>query len=293
MGILKVLKFVTNHPLNRENKFQAVKRFLKWQIHSRLNPHPVIYPFTEKAKLVIEKGMTGATGNIYCGLHEFNDMTFLLHFLRPGDLFVDIGANIGSFTMLASAHVGAHSIAIEPVLSTYENLRRNILVNGIQDLVTTHNIAMGSTPGTIKFTRSMDTMNHVATKEDTDFIDVEMDTLDNILEDKEPPALLKIDVEGFETEVIRGGMKTLRHPELKAIIIELPGFGKRYGYDESKLHDQFIKEGFKPHHYKPLERQFIPVDKFGSYNTLYIKDIEFVSSRVVQGPKINILDRQI
>jgi hypothetical protein len=36
------------------------------------------------------------TGNIYCGLHEFADMGFVLHFLRPGDLFVDVGANIAA-----------------------------------------------------------------------------------------------------------------------------------------------------------------------------------------------------
>ena len=59
--------------------------------------------------------MTGATGNIYTGLHEFEDMMFLLHLLRPGDIFVDAGANIGSYTVLASAVVGAKSISFEPV----------------------------------------------------------------------------------------------------------------------------------------------------------------------------------
>ena len=42
------------------------------------------------------KGMTGASGNIYFGLHEFEEMGFLLHFLREEDLFIDIGAYIGS-----------------------------------------------------------------------------------------------------------------------------------------------------------------------------------------------------
>jgi hypothetical protein len=42
------------------------------------------------------------SGNIYAGLHEFGDMAFVLHFLRAGDLFADVGANIGSYTVLAS-----------------------------------------------------------------------------------------------------------------------------------------------------------------------------------------------
>ena len=45
-------------------------------------------------------GMTGATGNVYCGLHEFEDMALVLHALRPRDLFVDVGANVGSYTVL-------------------------------------------------------------------------------------------------------------------------------------------------------------------------------------------------
>lgn len=46
--------------------------------------------------------MTGATGNWYCGLQEYEDMSFVLHALRPGDLFVDVGANIGSYSILAA-----------------------------------------------------------------------------------------------------------------------------------------------------------------------------------------------
>jgi hypothetical protein len=47
------------------------------------------YQCTQNSKLLVWKGLTGATGNIYCGLHEFEDMAFLLHFLRPRDLSAD------------------------------------------------------------------------------------------------------------------------------------------------------------------------------------------------------------
>jgi hypothetical protein len=43
--------------------------------------------------------MTGATGNVYYGLHEFQDMAFVTHYLREGYLFADIGANIGSYSV--------------------------------------------------------------------------------------------------------------------------------------------------------------------------------------------------
>ncbi len=75
----------------------AVIRYIKWQVGSRLVPGDVIYQWINNSKVVARNGETGITGNIYCGLHEFPDMAFLLHVLREEDLFVDIGANVGSY----------------------------------------------------------------------------------------------------------------------------------------------------------------------------------------------------
>ncbi len=291
--MLHVYRFITNHPLNRNHKGQAILRFLKWQITSRLNPDPVIYAFTEKAKLVLERGMTGATGNLYCGLHEFNDMAFLLHFLRPGDTFADIGANVGSFTMLASAHVGAKSLTFEPVAATYAKLMRNVAVNQIEDKVTAYNAAMGSKIGEIDFTNTLDTMNHVAEKGDTKIVKVKVVTLDDIVEHHQVPILLKIDVEGFETEVIKGAENTLNQDALKAIIIELPGAGSRYGYDESKIHDKLLSVNFRAYQYDPIKRNLIPVEQFGTYNTLYVRDLDFVNDRLKHADKIKIRHQEI
>ncbi len=72
--------------------------------------------------------MSGATGNLGVGLHEFVDMAFVVHFLREGDLFLDIGANVGSFTVLAAGVARARSFAFEPIADTARDLRRNIAV---------------------------------------------------------------------------------------------------------------------------------------------------------------------
>ncbi|WP_017364163.1 hypothetical protein, partial [Methylococcus capsulatus] len=101
MGILNTLSFLLNHPLSQGRKLPALARFVRWQLGSRLLPGEVVCPFVNDACLVVRPGMTGATGNLYVGLHEFEDMAFLLHYLRPEDLFVDVGANVGSYTVLA------------------------------------------------------------------------------------------------------------------------------------------------------------------------------------------------
>ena len=116
--MIKTLNFIISHPLNRKNKLQAIKRFICWQVKSRFDSGFHKMQFGEKSFILAKKGLTGATGNIYCGLHEFIDMAFVLHFLRQGDIFLDVGANIGSYSILAGSEIGCSVYSFEPILST-------------------------------------------------------------------------------------------------------------------------------------------------------------------------------
>ncbi|MFD0766058.1 FkbM family methyltransferase [Mucilaginibacter lutimaris] len=288
----RTIKFVLNHPFTKGRPIAALAKLFKWQLLSRLNKRPVIHQFTKNSKLWVWKGLTGATGNVYCGLHEFEDMAFLLHLLRPGDLFIDIGANIGSYTILASAEVGAHSIAIEPVPQTFTYLTQNIQLNSIENKVTVLNIGLGKESGSLTFTKGFDTGNQVATAEDTDVINVAVDTLDNIL-DYQTPLLLKIDVEGFETEVLNGAAHTLASPGLRAIIIELNSAGDKYGFNEDDIHQLLISHGFKVAGYLPFKRELIDATRKTEHNTLYIRDENFIRSRLNAAGKIYVQGRKI
>jgi FkbM family methyltransferase len=256
-ALFNIIRLILSHPLAKKNKVEALKRFFYYQISKLFNPYPIVYAFTDKSKLIVEKGMTGATGNIYCGLHEFEDMAFLLHFLRPGDLFVDVGANVGSYTVLASGHVGSNTISIEPVPSTFKRLQNNLTINYLGALVKTHNLGIGSKQGTLKFTSNLDTVNHVATDSTgTDVIEVKVEALDNLL-DGFHPSLIKIDVEGFETEVLRGASEVLNDDTLKAIIIELNGSGKKYGFSDQDVHSFLLSKNFSAYKYNPFNKSLI------------------------------------
>ena len=105
--ILNTLRHILTHPLNRESRLESMIRYFRWQIGSRLVHAPIVVPFVNDAHLLVETGLCGATGNIYTGLHEFVEMAFALHLLRPNDLFVDVGSNVGSYVVLASAGIGS------------------------------------------------------------------------------------------------------------------------------------------------------------------------------------------
>lgn len=290
--LYNLLKSLMTHPMNSSSKIAALSRFLRWQITARINPYPIVYPFTENSKLLIKRGMTGATGNLYCGLHEFYDMGFLLHLLREKDVFVDVGANIGSYSILASAEIGARTISIEPVPSTFGFLKENILLNDVDSLVEALNIGLAAKKGVIEFTKSLDTVNHVATGDETDTIEVHIDTLDDVVKET-TPCLIKIDVEGYESEVFKGGHRTLAKSSLKAIIIELNGSGKRYGFDDNNVHQELLSMKFSPFEYDPFTRKLSPIKTFGSHNTIYIRDIDFASQRVRTARKIKVSNLKI
>lgn len=280
MLLLKVLKKILNHPLNKNHKLGALGRFFKWQLSSRLLPYPILFQFMEHSQLIIRRGMTGATGNLYCGLDEFEDMGFLLHYLKKEDLFVDIGANIGSYTVLAGSEVGCDVISIEPNPQTFNRMEDNIFINRIESKVKRLNIGLGSKEGNVDFSDGLDTVNHVlAPGEKVKTISIKISSLDTVLKDKSP-ALIKVDVEGYEQEVFLGAKESLSIPTLNAIIVELVGHGNRYGFNDDKVHDLLIEKGFKPYSYNPFNRTLVIVEGRSTQNTIYIRDIEAVRSRI-------------
>lgn len=251
--------------------------------------------FIKPVKFYARKGLVGITGNIYTGLHEFNDMAFLLHFLRADDVFYDIGANVGSYTLLASGVCKSKSVTVEPVGSTFAILKANIGLNQLEQQVSLINAAAGAIPGTVTFTSDKDATNHAVAANETGVsgtINVPVITIDSLAE-KGAPALIKIDVEGYETEALKGMHYTLSQPSLKAIIIELNGSGDRYGFDEKKIHELLLFHNFKPFTYDPFNRALLTVTVLGDYNTIYCRDMDFINQRVKNAAKIEIMGESI
>jgi FkbM family methyltransferase len=296
-SLFDILRFIWQHPLASRNRPRAIGLFLGWQIRQCLHRRPEKLTFVEDSVLVVEKGMFAATGNIYAGLQEFNDMSFLLHVLRPGDTFVDIGANVGTYTILAAKNAGAHVIAFEPIPSTFEKLQRNVAANRVNEIVDLRCCGVGDKAGTLHFTSSRDSMNRVLQDHElaqhADVMDIPTGTLDELLKDQQP-VLIKIDVEGFEWPVLVGAGAILASPFLKALIIELNGTGGFFGHHDDKIHELMVSNGFVPYSYEPFLRQLkLEPGYYGHDNTIYLKDEEWTSRRVKASRKYNILNVKV
>jgi len=296
-GIKIITRAINRNPLTKNNRFSAWRRFIKWQFVSRLYPNGIVISYIGESKLLIKKSMHGATGAIYLGLQEFEDMSFLLHFLREDDHFIDVGANIGSYTILAACVSKANVISFEPIPQTFNSLQLNIRLNNIESKVRAINKGLGDRNAVLRFTSAYDTVNHVLIDNTrNDFIEVEVITLDDYFSDEGilMPSLIKIDVEGFELNVLKGAGKILQNDALKVIIVEINGCCNSFNIKEIDIHNKIISYGFKPYQYHPFLREFLLLESFiPNGNTIYIRDEEFVSKRLKSSVSFKVLDKVI
>lgn len=223
--------------------------------------------------------MSGATGNLYFGLHEFADMAFMLHLLRPSDLMVDIGANVGTYTILAAKLSGAQVVSFEPDPGTADRLDRNIAANHISDLVDVRRHALGAAEGVIGFTAGLDAMNRVTEVAEEIGQRVPVHRLDSVMATHEP-TMIKIDVEGHEDAVFAAAEATLAKPSLLAIEAETVS---------ENTHALLLGLGFERFWYAPQRRLLSPepMDNQAN-NSLYVRNREHVDRRLTSAASVDI-----
>lgn len=165
----------------------------------------------------------GGTDDLYCLLpcREGDVDAFIRsRSWREGAVFVDVGANVGYYTLVASKLVGAMGrvYAIEPVPSTATLLRVNVKLNGCSNVVV-YEVAAWSTRGslTLKIPASM--YGYASAVREGASVTVCASTLDDILQDEASIHLIKIDVEGAELDVLKGAQSVLRRT--RYVVLEL------------------------------------------------------------------------
>jgi len=158
-------------------------------------------------------------------------------FIKPGDIFYDIGANVGAYSLVASRYLeGALTVyAFEPSFSTYAQLCRNIVLNNCQESIYPFLITLSNEKGFVWFSyHSLESgsADHTVTS------DKESKSNDAIPEYQQKllsmnidylisdfgfpiPTHIKLDVDGVEFLILKGAEKTLRKGTTKSILVEV------------------------------------------------------------------------
>jgi len=158
-----------------------------------------------------------ASGDYRTGANEVPVQRTLASVLRPGQVFYDVGSNIGFFALLASRLVGRSGrvYAFEPVKANAEAIRRNAELNRFRHLEVLE-VAVSDRNGSARLLLSAHPggatlSNDDAPPDPTGVVDVSTVTLDALVASRRiaPPDVVKIDVEGAEEAVLAGMTDTL------------------------------------------------------------------------------------
>ncbi|MBD2538440.1 FkbM family methyltransferase [Coleofasciculus sp. FACHB-SPT36] len=173
-----------------------------------------------------------------------SEESFFRSYLKKGDKVIDVGANIGSLTVLASLIVGSQGkvYSIEPHPETYQYLMGNLRLNRLLN-VETFNYAIGETSKSIVFSDKSDDSNNQVMA-DGKGIPISMKKLDELAIDEQEINLLKIDVEGYEKFVFDGGYRIVNQVECIFFESYETHFVK-FGYSTSDIIKFLVDRGFR------------------------------------------------
>ena len=265
----RFLKF-KSHPVTKSNPYGALFRYLLFNLGAIINNKPKVYRWVNGLKFYAQKGDAGIVPNIYFKLFDFEDSKFILDTLTNEDIFIDIGANVGHFSMLAaSKKCEVH--AFEPIPTTFKKLQKNIELNNLE--VNLYNKGVGAENGVLNFSTENGVMNSVVND-----INIASKEIDVVKLDDElimiQPSMLKIDVEGYEWFVLQGAKSILKSTNLKYILIELNESGAKFSITDTQIHELLLENSFYPYSYDYNDKVLKKITTYrkDKFNTLYVKE---------------------
>lgn len=229
-------------------------------------------------------------------LYEPEVSLVLMHILQSGDGFVDVGANVGFFTVIAARLVGTGGQvhAFEPETANMQRLRQNIALNELTN-VELHEAAVGDHNGETELFINSDNDGghalwnpaaHSFNKRSRETVIVQktrLVTLDSALGNYAGahPRIkaIKLDAEGYEQHVLIGAVETIRHHNIPFVLAEINRFALlQAGADERSFRKEMqllgyaayqveIGEGGKSVHFLEMPPSFFP--SAGNPETVY------------------------
>ena len=225
-------------------------RAVGWQLYKRIVKKPIDRSIYSGMRIRCYPDSNSASDLFYFGdYYEYDEMLFLARYLRPKDGFIDGGANIGTYSLLAASIVGAEGRidAFEPTPKTARRLIENLALNGI-DWVRVHRAALADRTGVAKFISDTDVSNRlvVQVEKGSAVMEVPCVSLDESLPADARYAMAKLDLEGAEEAAVRGAEIHLRDANPPVWQVEgWPHLLRTMGSSREALLSLFVDRGYQ------------------------------------------------
>jgi FkbM family methyltransferase len=286
---LGIAKAIWTHPASRGRQFRSVLRFLGWQVSKRTLRSARIIDFHGMKLKCYPDSISTSAALYFNGLSDYWEMRFLLEYLRPGDHFLDVGANAGVYSLLAATCVGNFGSidAFEPMEDMARRIEEQARLNELKN-INVHRLAVSHENGLVEFGFSAsDAMRHIrrANESDPNGVRLQSIRLDDFQPEKQY-AIGKMDIEGAEPLALTGSVLRMQRGNPPVWLLELAGYSTLYGISSEEVIALLEGAGYKCGIFEPECRRIVYTDRpwqLGVKNVLAISTAhrDFVEGRII------------
>ena len=222
--IYRLIKVVLLDPVNQGRRFYYFQRYLWWFCWARPRGQQTLVKLENGLLSKVYPDSDSGVSNIFTRNVDYFEQKFIRTQLKPGDFIVDAGCNVGNRTLALADMIGG-ALMLDANPRCLERLRENFALNQIEiNRYTLRACAVGASEGTLFFSNlgGTDCCNRIVAEGSNNSTAVSVTTIDQELMRIHQPEcrFIKLDLEGFDLEGLRGSLHTLKSGSVKLVEFE-------------------------------------------------------------------------
>lgn len=263
MTIIQSFIKILNHPENQGRPLRTMGRVGWWKLNQLFFHLPAIVTLVDDTQIICEPASSYGSYVVYARYPEPLEMSFFEHYLRATDVVVDVGANIGAWSLIAATKSPQGTIiAFEPT-PVANKLRANLRLNNFTN-VEVRSEVVSNKDGFEQFSIPKESeISHITTskKGSRKLKAMTLDTLIAQHHQIKKIDFLKIDVEGAEMKVLQGARKLFAKQKIELVLFEFGKKAANFGYTFADMYTFFDSQKFDLYEFvgnslQPITSQF-------------------------------------
>lgn len=245
---------VLEHPLNKDKPLNTLGRILWWKYNQHFIKLPATVEIVEGVRCMCYPDSSYGGLIVYQRFPEYEEMNYIHNKLKKGDVFIDIGANIGAISLIAASKVGDHGkvYAFEPNKVVLPRLVENVHLNNMDGIIKVLAMAVSNTNSEVTFiNEEASEVSHISYSKRSEMTTelVKTVALNKFIKNNKinKVKMIKIDVEGAELNVLKGCMGVFNN--IESMLVEINTNSEKYGNSTQDTLDFISEQGYKTYHF--------------------------------------------
>ena len=235
------MRLALKDPANATEKSKTRARVLRFHLATVLFHKPTAFPVGKHSRILVDSKFPSTLKALTSRTPDGDNMLAWGRILSPGDVFVDVGANAGLYSVMA-ADLGARVVSVEPFAECRKALVANQVLNGFEFEIVPAALAsealIEQRGRMMTLTEDKGPSNHLLLQDGSKGARVRVMTLDEVIDDKvdrnEVVKGLKVDVEGAELLVLEGAVRAISGGRIKWIQLEYNNLARDNGFAQDR-----------------------------------------------------------